>query len=152
MSDSDRPFSLSGSKRAASPTTADVEMTAQRMRLASADAAAADPPAATLSLLSAAQRCATDTLTLVFGFVELEELAPAARTCKAWSAAAAKEKPRGLSWWFERTRQLRAICASSSPFKRHISRVDCSYCFSLSIVQLAKLRHLPALHVLCISS
>jgi hypothetical protein len=121
-------------------------MPAQRMRLA--DAAAADPPAATLSPLSAAQRCAADTLTLVFGFVELEEFVPAARTCKAWLVAAAKEKPRGLIRSFEQARQLRAFCESSSPFKKHISRIDCSDKFSIDLTRLTQLSQLTELTAL----
>ena len=89
MSDSDRTPSMSGGKRAASPTTAAADMPAQRRRLSATDAAAADPPAAVRPPLSAAQRCAADALTLVFGFIDLKELAGAARTCKAWLAAAA---------------------------------------------------------------
>jgi hypothetical protein len=120
------------------------------MRL-NGEAATADPPAATLSPLSAAQRCAADTLTIVFGFAELKEMARAARTCKAWLAAAAKEKPRRLTRKIGpgRADRLAAVCASSSPFKKHISRVVCSeYFSSLGLSELSALSRLPELTAL----
>jgi hypothetical protein len=83
------------------------------MRLAGA--AAADPPSTVRSPLSAAQRCAADALVLVFGFMDLKELAGTARACKAWLAAAAKEKPRGLRLWHIRRaagRSLRQLLAT----------------------------------------
>ena len=149
MSALDRATSLSGTKRAASATNAVAQTPAQRMRLSATAAAAANPLAAVRPRLSPAQSCAADTLTLVFGFVELKEMTRAARTCKAWLATAAKEKPRGLSWTFWRAERLAAVCTSSSPLKRHIARVVCrrSSCL-LSPTQLAQLRQLPELTAL----
>ena len=139
MSRSHLPSSLSGSKRAISPTTGALEEAAQRPRLS-------DPPAAVRPLLSPAQSCATDTITLVFGFSKFDELVFAAQTCRAWLAAAAKGKPRGLHCRINEADQLADLCAGSSPFKRHISRVVCcgSY-FSLGLDQLAQLSELPGL-------
>ena len=143
MSGSERLSSLSGSKRAASPTNATAETAAQRMRLS--EAAAANPPAAVRSPPSAAQRCADDTLALVFGLIKFEELVSAARTCKAWLAASAKGQPRGLTQRFARDERLSDFCTSSSPLKKHVSRVYCTSAVQLGLEQLAQLGRLPLL-------
>jgi len=139
---------MSGSKRPASPTTAAAEVPAQRMRLSAAGAVAADPPAAVRPPLSPAQRCATDTVTLAFEFFAFQELIGAARTCRAWLAAAVKVKPRSLCLTIEPADRMAAVCASSSPFKRHISRVVSGLSPWLSIEQLAQLSQLPQLTAL----
>ena len=139
---------MSGSKRPASRTTAAAEVPAQRMRLSAAGAVAADPPAAVRPPLSPAQRCATDTVTLAFEFFAFQELIGAARTCRAWLAAAVKVKPRSLCLTIEPADRMAAVCASSSPFKRHISRVVSGLSPWLSIEQLAQLSQLPQLTAL----
>ena len=147
MSAQNRTPSVSGSKRAASPTNAATEMPAQRMRLS--EAAAANPLAAVRPRLSPAQRCAADALTLVFGFIEMKELVHAALTCREWYSAAAKDQPRGLSLELEQADQLADLCTSSSPFKTHISRIVFGRrSSSLSFVQLAQLCYLPELAAL----
>jgi len=84
----------------------------------------------------------------VFGFIQLKGLVCAARTCKAWLAVAAKEKPRGQGLALERAERLADLCASSSPFNKHISRVGCDFKLSLSLEQLAQLSQLPELTTL----
>ena len=136
---------MSCGKCADSSANAAEEASAQRMRLNSS-AAAADPPSAVRPPLSAAQSCADDPLTLAFGFIELKELAHAGRTCRAWLAAAAKEKPRGLHLWIIRAERLAALCASSLSLKKHISSADCSRSScTLSLHHLAQMRQLPEL-------
>ena len=109
---------MSDSQRPASPTTRVAEEPAQQTRLSATSAAAVDPPSVRPPL-SAAQSCATDTLALVFEFIELKEMVHAALTCPEWYSAAAK-KPRGLIRTFNHAAGLADLCASSSPFKRHI--------------------------------
>ena len=118
------------------------------MRLAATAAAPAAPPATVRPPLSAAQRCADDTLTLVFAFVGLKELARAARTCRAWLATTAKDQPRGLTRAFDQVNQLAAVCVSSSPFRRHIACITVGEWCSLNFNQLAQLRQLPELTAL----
>ena len=136
---------MSGNKRAASPTNAAEGVPAQRMRLAATEAAPADQPSDVRPLLSAAQRCAADSLALLFGFVGLKELARAVQTCRAWLATAAKDQPRGLTRAFDQANQLAAVCVSSSPFRRHIACITVGEWCSLSVDRLAQLRHLPNL-------
>jgi hypothetical protein len=143
MSGSDHPSSPSGNKRHACPETAAAEALVQQLWL-NTSAEAANPPAVVPPPPSAAQRCAADALTLVFEFIEFEELVYATRSCPTWRSAAAKERPRRLT--FDRADRLAALCASSSPLKRHISRVACNrYSSSLSVNQLAQLSRLPEL-------
>jgi hypothetical protein len=96
---------------------------------------------------SIAQRCYQDALHEMYAFLSLKELLPAAHSCRAWYAAAGKEKKRGLTW------QQRIECNAFqqlciSPLRRHVIGVDGGFLSSRDLQQLAlQLPHLQSLRV-----
>jgi hypothetical protein len=94
---------------------------------------------------SIAQRCYQDALHEIYAFLSLRELLPAAHSCRAWYAAAGKEKGRGLTCRRSRYDCLQQLC--SSPLRRHVVGLD--YGFLLSPRHLQQLAfHLPHLQSL----
>lgn len=94
---------------------------------------------------SIAQRCYQDALHEIYAFLSLRELLPAAHSCRAWYAAAGKEKGRNLTCRRSRYDFLRQLC--SSPLRRHVVGVDYGCLLSPRHLQQLAL-HLPHLQAL----
>ena len=145
------PTAAGSRKRPPDAPVNDAQHVAQRARVdteSGGEGAAASASPSLSPALSPAQRCAADTLAAAFSFLSFRELAPVLRVCRGWLAAADKERPRGLEFYF--VHLFPALCASSSALRRHFSSVDAtaSYSnldFSLSLEQLRLMSRLPFL-------
>ena len=125
-------------KRAAA-TDADSQTSAQRARLTSP---------AQLGALSPAQRCVPDLVAAAFSFLDLSEALPAAVSCRAWYAAAGREKPRQMQLFNSSPDRLASLLSSRSPLRRHVSELIPPDEFALTPARLQQLQALPALAVL----